>query len=113
MSDADHTGDGVVDVDVDIESDRTVVTVSGEQEAAVVVYSVSGERVYLPPERSANDESSPYRPAGGDSPYQGDRRDQSPYGSSRRSDPSVGMTPTADGFRILHPEPVDDFRLLR
>lgn len=112
MSGGEHAT-GPVEVDVDIEADRTVVTVSGEREAAVVVYSDSGERIYLPPEAEADDGTDPYRPGGGDSPYRGDRGEQTPYGSSRHSDSSVGMTHTADGFRIHHPEPVYDLRLLR
>lgn len=101
-----------LEFDVDIEMDRTVVTVTGDREAAVVVSSASGERIYLPPEAETGDGSDPYRPGAGDSPYEADRESQTPYGSSPRSDPDVGMNPTADGFRILHPEPVDDVRLL-
>jgi len=113
MSERVTPGDTSVEFDVDVESDRTVVTVSGERQAAVVVYSNSGERIYLPPEAGGDDGSDPYRPAGIDSPYEGGRGDRTPYGSTRRSDPSVGMNPTPDGFRILHPEPVYDVRLLR
>jgi len=113
MGDGGESANRPVEVDVDIETDRTLVTVTGEREAAVVVYSDSGERIYLPPEAEADDGTDPYRPAGGDSPYRGDRGEQTPYGSSRRSDPAVGMTPTPDGFRIHHPEPVHDLRVLR
>ena len=91
------------------------MSVSGATEAAVVVRSASGERIYLPPERteSADEADSPYRPAGsGDSPYEG-VPDDSPYGAARDHAASLGLTPTADGFRIVHPEPVTDFRLLR
>ena len=45
-------------------------------------------------------------------PYAG-IREEGPYDSGRRVTPSVGMNPTANGFRILHPEPVADLRLLR
>ena len=108
-----------VSIDVDIEDGRTLVVVTGEREAAVVVYSESGERIYLPPEDHVEDDSS-YRPAdqtsygsdeGGD-PYAG-LREEGPYDSGRRVTPSVGMNPTPGGFRILHPEPVTDIRLLR
>ncbi|PSP91120.1 hypothetical protein BRC78_04650 [Halobacteriales archaeon QH_8_68_33] len=111
--------DDDVSVEIDIEGGRTAVTVTGEQEAAVVVYSESGERIYLPPEEQGDDDSS-YRPAGessdgtgsGGDPYAG-IREEGPYDSGRRVTPSVGMNPTANGFRILHPEPVADLRLLR
>lgn len=115
MSDApDADADGPVDVDVDIDDERTIITVTGQRDAAVVVYSASGERIYLPPEEATREQSDPYRPAGGaDSPYEGDRGDQTPYAPSHRTDPSVGMNATSDGFQILHPEPVHDLRLLR
>jgi len=108
-----------VDVDIDIEDGRTLVSVTGEREAAVVVYSESGERIYLPPEEHVEDDST-YRPAdqtsygsdeGGD-PYAG-IREEGPYDSGRRVTPSIGMNPTPSGFRIVHPEPVHDIRLLR
>jgi len=102
-----------VSVDVDVDGERTTIHVTGQRRVAVVTRSASGERIYLPPEETAeDDEASPYRPTGGDNPYQG-IEDDSPYGSSRRSPAAVGRTPTADGFRIVHPEPVSDFRLLR
>jgi len=106
--------DGPVSVDIDISEGRTTITVTGDQDAAVVVRSASGERVYLPPEEATSpDEDSPYRPAGsGDSPYEG-VPDQSPYGAARQAPASLGLTATANGFRIVHPEPVTDFRLLR
>ncbi|MEF8851713.1 MAG: hypothetical protein V5A44_07080 [Haloarculaceae archaeon] len=114
-----ETADEQVSVDIDIEEGRTLVTVTGEREAAVVVYSESGERIYLPPEEHGEDDSS-YRPAdqtsygtGEDSdPYAG-IREEGPYDSGRRVTPSIGMNPTSGGFRILHPEPVTDLRLLR
>lgn len=100
-------------VDVDVGSDRTTIDVAGQRRVAVIVRSESSERIYLPPEdTSGDDEQSPYRPAGGDNPYEG-IADDSPYGSSRRSPAQLGQTPTANGFRIVHPEPVTDFRVLR
>jgi len=114
MSAGVSTGGSPVSVEVDIADGRTTITVSGDQDAAVVVRSRSGERVYLPPEEAMQpDEDSPYRPAGsGDSPYEG-VPDDSPYASARDVQASVGLTATANGFRIVHPEPVTDFRILR
>jgi len=105
-------------VDVDIDDERTLLVLSGTRAAAVVVYSESGERVYLPPEEAVEsqdedgDESDPYHPGGADSPYGGEMREEGPYGATRTSDPEVGLTATADGFQINHPEPVHDFRVL-
>jgi len=104
---------GPVSVDVDVEDNRTLITVSGQRNAAVVVSGPSGERIYLPPEEEGEAESDPYMPAGDDSPYDAGRVTESPYTPSRRQDPSVGMNARPDGFQILHPEPVDDLRLLR
>jgi hypothetical protein len=120
MSDAE-----AVSVDIDIQDGRTTITVSGDRDAAVVVRSASGERIYLPPEdfeRPPRDGSaygaadSPYQSA--DSPYQSA---DSPYQSADSDSPyqtagpkrSPGLEPTAEGFRIVHPEAVTDFRILR
>ncbi len=107
-----------------VREDETELVVEGTRDAAVVVRSASGEQIYLPPEnfsRSRSDDS-PYQSARDDSPYQS-ARDDSPYQSARDDSPyqsargggskRVGMTPTADGFRIVHPEPVTDARILR
>jgi len=108
-----------VSVEIDVEDGRTLVSVSGQRRAAVVVESESGERIYLPPEDPGEDDSS-YRPADQSSYGSGDEndpyagiREEGPYDSGRRVTPSVGMNPTASGFRIFHPEPVTDVRLLR
>jgi len=110
--------DEQVSIDIDIEDGRTLVTVTGEREAAVIVYSESGERIYLPPEEHVQGDGSgraadqtSYGGEDGD-PYAG-IREEGPYDSGRRLTPSVGMNPTNNGFRILHPEPVTDARLLR
>jgi hypothetical protein len=114
MSDsAGEAGDRTVRAELEIEAGHSVVRVTGERDAALVVESESGERIYLPPEDAAEEDPTPYAPDRGDSPYEGLQGDESPYGSSRRSDPSIGMNPTANGFRVVHPEPVTDVRLLR
>ena len=103
---------------------ETELVVKGDRDAAVVVRSASGEQIYLPPEdfsRSRSDDSpyqsarddSPYQSARSDSPYQS-ARDDSPYQSARGGGGKrVGMTPTPDGFRVVHPEPATDVRILR
>jgi hypothetical protein len=105
---------GPVSVDVDVDDGRTTIEVTGQRRVATVVRSESGERIYLPPEPTDDEdgEATPYRPTGGDNPYEG-IADDSPYGSSRRAAATLGRSPTADGFRIVHPEPVTDVRLLR
>ena len=129
---ADAEGDETYTMTV--REDETELVVEGDRDAAVVVRSASGEQIYLPPEdftRSRTDDSpyqaarddSPYQSARDDSPYQSARsdspyqsaRDDSPYQSARGggSGRRVGITPTADGFRIVHPEPVTDVRILR
>ena len=105
--------EGPVSVDIEVDDGRTTIEVVGQRRVATVVRSESGERIYLPPEPTEDDgESTPYRPTGGDNPYEG-VADDSPYGSSRRTPASLGRSRTADGFRIVHPEPVTDVRLLR
>lgn len=124
MTAASDTAEKPVSIDVDIEDGRTTVTVSGSTEVAVVVRSASGERVYLPPERTAGDggaatpyesaaqRNSPYEGITTDSPYGGIPGD-SPYEPARGSPEELGLTRTSNGFRIVHPEPVTDVRLLR
>lgn len=133
-------GDRQVSLEVEIADGRTVIVVTGDRDAAVVVESASGERVYLPPEdfdrppesedgagqdaygtgprpsgspyQSATSDS-PYQSVATDSPYQSPGTSDSPYQRGGTASDRVGMEPTADGFRIVHPEPVTDFRLLR
>lgn len=103
-----------------IEDGWTTILMEGDKDTAVVVRSESGERIYLPPEgfdAASNDSpyqrsDSPYQSAY-DSPYQSVQTDDSPYQSARGTMPREGMVPTSDGYRIRHPEPVTDLRLLR
>ena len=111
-----------VSVDIEITDGRTTITVTEDRDAAIVVESKSGERIYLPPEdfdrpagsphQSANSDS-PYQSGASHSPYQSAERGDSPYQTSSGQRTSPGLEPTADGFRIVHPEPVTDFRVLR
>lgn len=55
---------------------------------------------------------SPYRGAGSDSPYQGAESDSS-YQAAGETTRSEGLSATADGYRIRHPEPATDVRVLR
>lgn len=126
--------DGDVSIDIDVLEDRTVVAVRGTRDAALVVESDGEEQIYLPPEGFDEDPDlarapadSPYEgspPA--DSPYEGLGRSGSPYESSDAggsaggdatgrgsSRPILGVQETADGFRVVHPAPVQDVRLLR
>lgn len=119
---------------VNIEDGQTEITMRGDRDTAVIVRSESGERIYLPPEdfqRGARERDdspyqsaqsdSPYQPAESDSPYQSAQSDSpyqsadsdSPYQPARQSLPREGLVPTADGYRIRHPEPVTDVRVLR
>jgi len=125
-----------VSFEVTITDGETVIEITGDRDAAVVVESAGGERIYLPPEdferpsgpesdspyRAARDDSpyqsagetSPYRSAdGSDSPYQAADRSDSPYRSAQVQAPEEGLRPTRDGFVIRHPEPATDVRLLR
>lgn len=113
VSENDRTGP--VSVDTDIENERTVISVNGTKDMAVVVRSKSGERIYLPPEEHDDDDDGdgPYQPADSAySPYDG-MQDEGPYGASRQSDATVGLNETASGFRIVHTEPITDLRFLK
>lgn len=107
-------GDGTesVDLDMSIRNGRTEIRVSGDRDTAVIVRSASGEKIYLPPEdferppeRGQSVYDSPYQPRSGAS--------DSPYQSAPSTASVTGLEPTADGFVIVHPEPVTDMRFLR
>jgi hypothetical protein len=109
-----------VDFDVSMRDGRTEITLEGQQDAIVIVQSASGERIYLPPdgfeETPTTQGESPYEGVRAESSYQ--RAEQSPYESSQQSSygagrNSPGIHPTRTGYRIVHPEPVTDLRLLR
>ena len=123
------TDDDAVTVELSISDGRTVIDVDGQREAALVVWDGDGQRIYLPPEnfddppRREGAYASADGPVGdGDSPYDGPRAD-SPYESAVVDDSAYqragappddeGLHATADGFRVVHPEPVTEFRLLR
>ena len=55
---------------------------------------------------------SPYQSLPTDSPYQGAESD-SPYQAAGETTLTEGLSATADGYRIRHPEPVTDVRILR
>ncbi|MFC6939723.1 hypothetical protein ACFQE8_07045 [Salinirubellus sp. GCM10025818] len=116
MSESADAGGGpeTVDFDMSIADGRTEIRVAGDRDTAVIVRSASGEHIYLPPEdfeRSA--ESGGGRQTPYESPYDpGSGVGDTPYRSS--GSPQVtGLEPTADGYRIVHPEPVTDVRFLR
>jgi hypothetical protein len=99
-----------IDIDARLTGERTVIDVTGTRDIAVVVRSKSGERIYLPPEGFDEPVSgSPYT-----SPYQGTAGvdgEESPYGGASGS--TRGVTETADGFRISHPETATEFDVYR
>jgi hypothetical protein len=131
MSDGDRQSEGSEEFDCTarVRDGRTEIEIEGDRGVAVVVRSASGERIYLPPEgfdgdgrdqdspyQSTDDSpyqsvdvDSPYQPARDDSPYQ-PARDDSPYQSLARG---PGVTITGRGFRIVHPEPIEEFQLFR
>jgi hypothetical protein len=130
-TDADDGGaDQPMTVEMEVADGRTVITVSGQRDAAAVVRSASGERVYLPPEdfdeepdpdarlqspyRGAADsrDDNPYQPAR-EGPYQSSRQSDSPYDGAPDPTPTEGVESTPEGFRIVHPEPATDVRVLR
>ena len=102
-----------VTFDMDIADGETRIVVSGDRDTSVIVESASGEKIYLPPEdfeRAPEDgRQTPY-----DSPYQSrSGEEDSPYQSHPDASSVTGLEPTADGYQIVHPEPVTDVRFLR
>lgn len=119
MADATRSGGAAaepVTFEMEIDEGQTSIRVSGEQASAVVVRSASGEKIYLPPEdfdQEPGDAETPYESAS-DSPYESRAgADDSPYQARPDASSVTGLEPTADGYLIIHPEPVEDVRFLR
>jgi len=97
---------------MDIRNGRTEIRVSGDRDTSVIVESASGEKIYLPPEdfeREPETGQTTY-----DSPYHsGSGAQDSPYQTHPDAESVTGLEPTADGYLIIHPEPVTDVRFLR
>lgn len=105
--DDDATNNQPVTVHMEIADEQTKIRVTGDRDTALVVQSASGETIYLPPEDFD-------RPASAASPYDaGGGTQATPYASSPSADATTGVTPTADGYLVVHPEPVTDLRFLR
>ena len=116
-----------IEFSVEIVDGDTLIEMAGDRDTAVIVYSESGERIYLPPEdfqrppetsdspyQSASRSDSPYQSASrSDSPYQSAAQSDSPYQSARQQFPEEGLRSTRDGYVIRHPEPATDVRVLR
>ena len=109
--------DEPIEFSVDIVDGETLIEMTGDRDTAVIVYSESGERIYLPPEdfeRPPETSDSPYQSASrSDSPYQSAAQSDSPYQSARQQFPDEGLRSTRDGYVIRHPEPATDVRVLR
>lgn len=109
-----------VSFETEVRDDRTIITVDGQRDVAVVVRDDTGERVYLPPEDSVGEDAqeyghSPYSPAPSkedDSTYQSGEGG-SPYSRAGGGEDSFGRRSVPTGIRIVHPEPVDDVRFLK
>ncbi|QCC49877.1 DUF7510 family protein [Halapricum salinum] len=105
-----------------IRNGRTILTITGERNVAVIVQSRSGERIYLPPEDVVGQDKSdlsngPYQPglSGQDSDDEEvdstSGRTETPY--DRSGGLGMGRSGRLSGSRIVHHEPATDVRLLR
>lgn len=110
-TDSGDEPNGPVEFDMEIDDARTTIRVSGDRDTAVIVRSEGGEKIYLPPE---DFDRSPERTSPYDSPYEsGSGAQDSPYQTRRDAASVTGLEPTAEGYMIVHPEPVTDVRFLR
>jgi hypothetical protein len=136
-------GPGEFALDMNVQDGRTVVRLTGTRDAAVIVRSDSGEKIYLPPGDFTEAVGASDGSTGGayqrvsDGPYDGGAPTDSPYdqsgpaespydpvddaeGRSRAEaeggatrEPTLGVESVPDGVRIVHPEPVTDVRVIR
>ena len=99
--------------------DRAATGSGGTSQSAGADTPYGGLRTDSPYQSASTDSpyqgagtDSPYQSASADSPYQGAESD-SPYQAAGETTLSEGLSATADGYRIRHPEPVTDVRVLR
>lgn len=103
-----------VTLTMEIQNGRTEIRVSGDRDTCVVVQSQSGETIYLPPEDFDRPAGSGSNGSTYDSPYEaGSGSQKSPYTTGHNPDSVTGLEPTADGYVVVHPEPITDVRFLR
>lgn len=127
-----ETNDDAIAVEMEVRGDRTILTIEGKRDAAVIVRSASGERIYLPPEdfEAEPAETTPYSTSPYSTTTESDESDDgetdasegnvtTPYSKTADesvaddSQPSYGRAATPAGIRIVHPEPVSDVRFVR
>ncbi|MFB6188562.1 MAG: hypothetical protein ABEI57_01640 [Halapricum sp.] len=105
-----------ISVETVVKNDRTILTIEGERDVAVIVRSREGERIYLPPEDAVKGDQeviiSPYQAGTSASDDEDDDKDQisSPY---ERMGEGGGRSGFPSGIRIIHDEPATDVRVLR
>lgn len=106
--------DDPVTVDVEWTGDRTVISVTGTRELAIVVSGNDGERIYLPPEEPDSSEVTPYQPATAYRETSDESLiEESPYRPAAAPDPPTGISQTATGFTVVHPSPTTQVELIR
>jgi len=90
---------------------RTILDFEGRRSVAVVVQSDEGEEIYLPHARSDDGGGGPpssYQPADDDD----STGPPSSYQPAPAADAATGRTATSGGFRIVHPDPITDVRVI-
>lgn len=101
------------------EDEMTVIEIETDEALSVIVESEAGEEIYLPtaPSKEPDGPPSSYRPsrkkkrnASGDGPPSSYQPAGGP--SADEADLAVGRRETANGFQVVHPEPVTDIRVL-
>jgi hypothetical protein len=89
---------------------RTILDFEGRRSVAVVVQSDDAEEIYLPHARSGGGGGPPssYQPADEDD----NTGPPSSYQPAPAADAATGRSATSGGFRIVHPDPVTDVRVI-
>ena len=125
MTETNPDDDPTMAFEAEVRADRTVLTIGGVRDAAVIVRSEEGERIYLPPEEFDAEpttispySTSPYSAtSGAEDDAEADDDMPSPYSKTTddapTDDPEYGRTRTPQGIRIVHPVPVTDVRIVR
>ncbi|MFW6017643.1 MAG: DUF7510 family protein [Halapricum sp.] len=130
---ADDATDDTMTFDVEVRDDRTILTIEGVRDAAVIVRSQENERIYLPPETfdASPSVTSPYSTSPYSAATDEDASEGTSTGDEAKSDDSIqtpysrtddeatageityGRSVVSQGIRIVHPEPATDVRVVR
>lgn len=115
MTETNPDDDPRMAFDAEVRADRTILTIEGVRDAAVIVRSEGGERIYLPPEEFDTEptvtspySTSPYSTAGESTIPTTTRAGQTAASTTDKSRDNTGDPETADDVPSPYSKTTDD-----